>query len=742
MPENRRFTRRGLLALVGGGVGPALAGCQGGPASEAETSATRTKEETSSSDSTTTQENTAPRNSFRPGRDDWPQFQHEARNTGSHPESTGPGGALEERWSYHIGAESMVSMGDSTVYSTVRAGRISALGLQDGELLWTSSASGYSSSIESVSGRLFTSQGNWIHELNPENGDIAERTQLPSPIANDRLASHGQTLYVGTINGVVHAIDSRTKEEIWQYDTGAIPNLHVTERTVFVGNSREAGGVLHAIDRSDGSLRWEFVTAEPSPGIPRAPTTDAETVFVGNDGGWFYAIDKDSGAEKWQTRIRGSIHAQPTVGESRVYLGLRGFPRGFIEALDVATGDSEWRVTLDGTGWESAEVWTSPQLVEDTLLVGADNGLLYGLDRGNGEKSWQYDTGNKIRSLGATADGVLLGNLDAETYRVTAGGSEEWHHVGESIPIWSTPIVGDGTVFVGGTDAQFHAIEEASGEREWAVQTEQPVVGGSVYSEGRVYLQATKTGAFDAESGSIEWSFRPMSFGVTAPAFDDGVLYACETSEIVDFNLYAADVSEGEVLWEQGTESRLLATPAVADGVVCTGSQSGVAYGFDAGTGEILWEYPTGDRLEAGPTIDEGIVYVGSRDGRIYALDLQNGSPQWEHRVNEPIVKSPALDEETLYVPAGQSLIALDTTTQAERWRVAVEGGTAPAIGEGILYIGDRTGRVQALDMETGDMITSFDTGEGPIKAPVVAVNGSVYVGGADGRVYGLDAGL
>lgn len=741
MSEHRRFTRRDLLALLGSGVGSGLAGCQEEPRSDQPTSTQGPTGTSSTADATTPGTTTRQGNPTQPGADDWPQFQHDARNTGSHPDSMGPGGVLNERWSYHIGAEAMVSIDNSVVYSTVRAGEITALESQTGASLWTSATSGYSSSVESVSGRLFSSRGQWLYEFNPETGEVVERTEFSRTIASDRLASYGQTLYVGLGDGMVVAVDPRTHETLWDYDTGATPNLHVTNRTVFVGNSREGGGVLHAIDRSDGSLRWEFVTAAPSPGIPRAPTTDADTVYVGNDGGQVYAIDRISGAERWHTQVRGSVHVQPTVENSRLYLGLRGFPRGFVEALDTDTGDSEWRVRFDGTGWASAEVWTSPQLVDGTLIVGTDSGTLYGLNPADGTEFWAFDTGNKIRSLSRTPDGVVLGNLDAGTYRVTAGGSEEWHHVGESTPIWSTPIVGNGTVFVGGTDAKLHAIDEATGDRRWTVQTEQPVVGGSVFSDGRVYLQATKTGAFDADTGAVEWSFRPMSFGVTAPALQDGVLYACETSEIVDWNVYAADVSDGEVLWKRSTDSRLLASPAVAEGVICTGSQGGVVYGFDSETGETLWEYPAGGPVQAGPTVADGLVYAGSRDGTVHAIGLHDGSDRWTHRVNEPIARSPALVGETLYVPTGRSLLALDTATQTEQWRVPMTGGTEPAIADGILYIGDRAGRVHALSAESGDTMASFDTGEEPIEAPVVAVNGSIYVGGADGQVYALDAG-
>lgn len=741
MTEHQSQSRRRFLATCTAGV-TLLAGCQGDGAPDERTSAGTLTEETPAVESEAADQTiTATRNPARPGGDDWPQFQYDARNTASNPGGRGPGGALNERWSYHVGTESMVAGDDSTVFSTVKTGRITALDGQTGEPRWTSQMSSSTSAVESVSGRLFSTVGNWLHELDPDTGQVAGRTPLPNPIAQNRLASYGQTIYVGTIDGVVHSIDTETMQVNWRYDTGAIPNLHVTDRTVFVGNSREGGGVLHAIDRTDGSLRWEFVTSTPSVGIPTAPATDEDTVYVGNDGAWFHAIDRESGTERWHRRVGGSVHAQPTIGASRIYLGLRGFPRGFIQALDVETGVSEWKVTLDGSGWDSAEVWTSPQLVDETLLVGSDNGQLYGLDHGNGEIRWQFATGNKVRSLVPLPEGVLLGNLDATIYRVASEGSEVWHYVGQSTPIVSTPIVGDGNVFIGGKDAKLHAIDEESGEQQWFVQTEQPVVGGSVFADGRVYLQAVKTGALDADSGEIDWSFRPMSFGITAPAFEDGVLYTCETSEIVDFNLYATDVAEGEVLWEQSTDSRLRASPAVSEAVVCTGSQAGVVYGFDAESGEILWEHPTGSRVEAGPTIADGLVYVGSRDGAVYALELNDGTERWSYGVREPVSRSPALDGDMLYVAAGQSLLALDTSTQTERWRVSVEGGTAPAVGDGMIYLGDRSGRIQARDSGSGELVASFNTGSGPIKAPVVAVNGSVYAGGADGRVYALDSG-
>ena len=79
----------------------------------------------------------------------------------------------------------------------------------------------------------------------------------------------------------------------------------------------------------------------------------------------------------------------------------------------------------------------------------------------------------------------------------------------------------------------------------------------------------------------------------------------------------------------------------------------------------------------------------------------------------------------------------------AERWRVRLEGGGArstPAIGlDGTVYISAESGRLHALDPETGEIRWRFQTGGALWASPIVDSAGHLFIGSQDRNVYSLD---
>ena len=67
----------------------------------------------------------------------------------------------------------------------------------------------------------------------------------------------------------------------------------------------------------------------------------------------------------------------------------------------------------------------------------------------------------------------------------------------------------------------------------------------------------------------------------------------------------------------------MIATPAVADGVVYVGSFDYNVYALDATTGQQIWSFPTESYVESTPTFADGVVYFGSFDNKTYAVDAK-----------------------------------------------------------------------------------------------------------------------
>jgi outer membrane protein assembly factor BamB len=145
-------------------------------------------------------------------------------------------------------------------------------------------------------------------------------------------------VYVGTLAGVVHAIDAETGRDRWTFRApGAV--LHACAADggkVFLGC---ADGKVYALRTSDGTLAWTVPTGAA---VWNAPAVHAGTVFVGSRDGCLYAIDAEDGTLRWTATTEGPLLCSPTVDAKagRVYVGSEDM---HVYALALDDGRQIWR---------------------------------------------------------------------------------------------------------------------------------------------------------------------------------------------------------------------------------------------------------------------------------------------------------------------------------------------------------------------------------------------------------------
>jgi outer membrane protein assembly factor BamB len=127
----------------------------------------------------------------------------------------------------------------------------------------------------------------------------------------------------------------------------------------------------------------------------------------------------------------------------------------------------------------------------------------------------------------------------------------------------------------------------------------------------------------------------------------------------------------------------------------------------------------------------------------IYALDATTGAVRWSVYDGMNGYSAPAVADGVIYLSALlRAVTALDASTGAVRWHVAtnVAGDAVPAVANGVVYVGFADGAVDALDAGTGARRWRFQTDRawGLLLSPVVA-NGAVYVS-SGASLYALSA--
>ena len=86
--------------------------------------------------------------------------------------------------------------------------------------------------------------------------------------------------------------------------------------------------------------------------------------------------------------------------------------------------------------------------------------------------------------------------------------------------------------------------------------------------------------------------------------------------------MYAFHAKTGKPLWVYGTGNAVKASPAVANGVVYSGTNNWFYFALDAKTGAQLWTYGVYYSAQPAPVIANGTLYFDDNGGTLYALGL------------------------------------------------------------------------------------------------------------------------
>jgi serine/threonine protein kinase len=155
--------------------------------------------------------------------------------------------------------------------------------------------------------------------------------------------------------------------DIWTFETGNLVRSSpaVANGTVFVG-SRD--NHVYALDAATGDKQWAFETGN---WVTSSPAVADGTVFLGSDDNTVYALDAATGDKQWAFETDHSVRSSPAVADSTVFVGSDDHN---LYALDAATGDKQW-------AFETGHmVRSSPAVADGTVFVGSDDHNLYALE--------------------------------------------------------------------------------------------------------------------------------------------------------------------------------------------------------------------------------------------------------------------------------------------------------------------------------------------------------------------------
>jgi outer membrane protein assembly factor BamB len=314
---------------------------------------------------------------------------------------------------------------------------------------------------------------------------------LPQPLrlrwsfqAKDSIESSAAivsgTIYFGSMDGGLYAVDLPTGKQRWRYATaGPVEESSpcVFNGTVFVG---DLNGVFHAVNSVSGKVRWTF-KAEAE--IKSSPTVAGNRVYFGSYDQNLYCLDADSGALIWKYATDGPVHCSPALDQKHVYIS--GCDEMF-RAIDAISGKQVFTLPLGAYSGASAA------LADDHAYVGTFGNEVLGIDLRGRKIQWVYQHPTRnfpfYSSAALTADRVVVGGRDKMVHCLDRStGKAIWTFLTKS-RVDSSPLICRNRVYVGSNDGLLYVLDLTSGKKLWEFTAGAPLSASPAAGEGSLVI--------------------------------------------------------------------------------------------------------------------------------------------------------------------------------------------------------------------------------------------------------------
>ena len=366
----------------------------------------------------------------------------------------------------------------------------------------------------------FGSNDHNVYAVNLADGTQRWKFKTGSRVASSPAVYEGLVYFV-SYDGNIYSIDAKTGEQRWKFSSegerrfigkhlhGSDPSSEampdpfdfylsspsIVQDTVYVGSG---DGNVYALDAASGALRWKFHTGDV---VHASPAVANGLVYIGSWDSWFYAIDAKSGQERWRFKTgedhkianQVGIQSSATVADGMVYFGCRDSK---LYALDAATGMKRWAydnkgswvistpIVKEGTLYFATSdsallhavnaksgtlefslsfhhwpMFSSPAIAGRNLYIGSNSGTLMAIDLDKRATVWTFSTD------GANRNAAALTQKDGDPNYAAAFSDTFYDDL--VIGVWkmlsigavlSSPVVERDMIYFGSTDGNLYAI--------------------------------------------------------------------------------------------------------------------------------------------------------------------------------------------------------------------------------------------------------------------------------------------
>lgn len=304
--------------------------------------------------------------------------------------------SLQEKWRTKIGKSSLdgtVVLSGSLLYAADSTGTIHAISATNGKVFWSKkfSEDSFVGSPAVQENHLWCATGEGLACIDLSTHSKTWSATIPSMVPGSlglAAKANGDLIaIIGAKDGQIRGYDAKTGNELWAYETGDSENGINGSIRISNGYALAAGcdSTLHVVDIETGKARHQVPLGSPCGGSVGA---DWPMAIVGTHAAGICAIDMNKGKTLWDGKGEGQdLFATPAIADDLVVMSGRG---GIIFGLDRKSGNDRWQLPAEG------EVQGCILIAGDTILVGDLAGTLQLISRKEGKLLSSYSVGSSI----------------------------------------------------------------------------------------------------------------------------------------------------------------------------------------------------------------------------------------------------------------------------------------------------------------------------------------------------------
>lgn len=318
------------------------------------------------------------------------------------------------------------------------------------KLRWDYQAEGsIDSSAAIVSGIVYVGSGDGIlHAIDLATGKKLWQYKTEGSFGESSPCVHRGVVYIGDLNGALHAVDAATGKAIWTFQTeGEIkssPNVY--EDRIYFGSYDEH---LYCLSLS-GTLVWKFLTGGP---VHSTPAAAGGMVYVSGCDAIFRAIAAETGKEAYEISIGEYAGASAALQDGYAYIGTFA---NEVLGLNLQQHKVEWTYRH---ATRTLPYYSSAAVTQDYVVVGGRDKMVHCLQRSTGKEVWTFLTGARVESSPAiTANRIIVGSSDGNLYELDlASGEKTWEFVAGAA-LTASPAIAQGSLVIGSQDGMLYCF--------------------------------------------------------------------------------------------------------------------------------------------------------------------------------------------------------------------------------------------------------------------------------------------